>query len=103
MILASAVLSQYTRVTDDRETTDKETDDRRHVMAIAKLAICNVPLKTHFSIALNVRNHFWKQHKKSDYNDNVTYGTLDVSIEARASTDSFLSTALTTLSDASSQ
>ena len=35
MILASAVLSQYTRVTD-RQTTD---DDRQYLMEIAELAM----------------------------------------------------------------
>jgi len=35
MILAAAVLSQYTRITD-RQTTD---DDRQHVMEIAELAM----------------------------------------------------------------
>jgi len=38
MILASAILSQYTLVTDDREPTYRQTDDR-HLMAIAELAM----------------------------------------------------------------
>jgi len=33
-ILASAILSQYTRVTDERQT-----DDRRHFMAMGELAM----------------------------------------------------------------
>jgi len=37
MSLASAVLSQYTRITDDRRQTDD--DDRQHLMTIAKLAM----------------------------------------------------------------
>jgi len=35
MILVSAVLSQYTGVTDDRQTND----DRQHLIPIAKLAM----------------------------------------------------------------
>jgi len=36
MILASAVLSQYTRVTDRQTKTD---DDRQHLMGIVELAM----------------------------------------------------------------
>jgi len=36
MMLASAVLLQYTRVADDRHDR-QETDDRRHLVAIAEL------------------------------------------------------------------
>ena len=43
MILAAVVLSQYTRVTD-RQTDDRQmTDDRQHIMTIAKH--CNNQLK----------------------------------------------------------
>ena len=46
MILDLAVSSQYTRVTEDRQTTDDDDDDdRQHLMGIAELAMqCNVPL-----------------------------------------------------------
>ena len=44
MILASALLSQYTRVTDIQTTTD---DVRQHLMRIAELAMqLQVPLKS---------------------------------------------------------
>ena len=65
MILASAVLSQYTRVTDD---------DRRHLMPIAELAMqLQRPLKTIFytdnSKYIKMKNEKVNKPKKDSRNE----------------------------------
>jgi len=52
VILASAVLSQYTHVTDRRQTTG---DDRRHTMTITERCIATVGKKLHQLKGYNVR------------------------------------------------
>ena len=57
MILASAVLSQYTRVTDT-QTHRRQSDDRQHMMTIAK--------QSNFALQWSAKNYISTQQITSN-------------------------------------